>query len=142
IRGLRHGAIDDRADLRARAAGPWRRRPDVVNANDHRRYRHPEGARPLPGLYRRGLRLVLDWRPGARRRTDRASALVADLLDQPAARPDRARAHLQRAAADPAEPAPSRARPAGRRADDDGGDRADAGAVLGRGALCLAELAN
>ena len=33
----------------------------------------PAGARPLPGLYRRGVRLVLDRRPGAGRRADRAS---------------------------------------------------------------------
>ena len=52
------------ARLRARAdhvppdrgparAGPRRRRADLARADDHRRRRGAEGARPLPGLYRR-----------------------------------------------------------------------------------------
>ncbi len=50
---------------------------DIVSPRERGRY---------PGLYRRGVRLVLDRRPGAGRSSHRASRLVADLLDQPAAR--------------------------------------------------------
>ena len=50
----------------------------------------PARARPLSGLYRRGVRRLLGRRAGARRLPDAASRLVADLLDQPAARRGRA----------------------------------------------------
>ena len=50
------GAEHDRADLRARAAGLGRRRADGAVADHHRRHRLPARARPLPGLYRGGVR--------------------------------------------------------------------------------------
>ena len=42
--------------LGARAAGPGRRRADGAGADHHRRHRQPARTRPLPGLYRRGVR--------------------------------------------------------------------------------------
>ena len=82
----------------------------------------PEGAAALPGLYRRGLRDVEHRRPGARRLLRRASALVDDLLDQPAARPPRLaddrRAAQEAAAARAAAPARL-----ARRRPDGAGDR-------------------
>ena len=95
---LRAGAEHDRAGARPRVAGPRRRRADGAGADHHRRHRLAARARPLSGLYRRGVRGVLGGRPGARRLSDRASRLVADLLDQPAARPRRARHDVERAA--------------------------------------------
>ena len=68
---------------------------------------------------------------------DRASRLVADLLDQPAARPCRARHDLERAQAGAVSSAQAPARPDRRRPDDVRLDRAAAGAVLGRAALRL-----
>ena len=100
-----------------------------------RRYRDPAGARPLPGLYRRGVRVVLDRRPGARRRPHRASALVADLLDQPAARPDRAGDDLACAAPLPRNERQHELDLPGAALMVVGGDRAAARAVLGRRAL-------
>ena len=84
------------ADRRALPPGPWRRRPDRDVANDRRRCDQSARARPLPGLFRRGIRDVLDRRAGARRRIGRAPALELHLLDQPAARPARVPDHRAR----------------------------------------------
>ena len=72
--------------LGARAAGARRRRADGAGADHHRRHRLAARARPLPGLYRGGVCALFGRRAGARRIFDRAHRLVADLLDQPAAR--------------------------------------------------------
>ncbi len=96
---LRDGAQHDRAGARPRGAGAGRRRPDGAGADHHRRHRLPTRARPLPGLYRRGVCDLFGRRAGARRLPDRASRLVADLLDQPAARLGRARHDVERAQA-------------------------------------------
>ena len=75
-------------------------------------------------------------RPGARRRADRLRALVADLLDQPAARRWSRCVMTEPRAAPAAAPRPAApARRARRRADGGRGDGADAGAELGRHAL-------
>ena len=47
--------------------GAGRRRADGAGADHHRRHRLAARARPLPGLYRRGVRDLLDRRAGARR---------------------------------------------------------------------------
>ena len=125
----------DRAGAGARLAGARRRRADGAGADHHRRHRVAARARPLPGLYRRGVRAVLGRRAGARRLSDRASRLVADLLDQPAARPCRARHDLERAQARAVSSAQAQARCHRRAADDVGGGGAAAGAVLGRPAF-------
>ena len=83
---LRGGAQHDRADPRPRAAGHRRRRHPAARADRDRRRGRAARARPLPGLYGRGVGDVRRRRPGAGRRARRASALVADLLDQRAAR--------------------------------------------------------
>ena len=84
--GLRGRARHDHADPRPRPAGHRRRRhPAALPVGDRRRGRAAR-ARPLPGLYGRGVGDLGRRRPGARRRAGRASALVADLLDQRAAR--------------------------------------------------------
>ena len=116
----------------ARGAGARRRRADGAGADHHRRHRFAARARPLPGLYRRGVRDLLGRRPGARRLPDRASRLVADLLDQSAARPRRARHDLERAEARAVSSAQAPARRDRRLPDDGGGGGAVAGAVLGR----------
>ena len=53
---LRAGADHVRPDRGPRPAGPRRRRADLARADDHRRRRGAEGARPLPGLFRQRLR--------------------------------------------------------------------------------------
>ena len=83
---------------------------------DRRRHRAAR-ARPLPGLFRRGVRLVQPRRPGARRLLRRASSLVGDLLDQPAARRSRLCDDEPRAEAAAAARAPASARRARRSAD-------------------------
>ena len=133
--GLRAGAQHDRAGAGARLPGPRRRRADGAGANHHRRHCFPARARPLPGLYRRGVRDLLGGRAGARRFSDRTYRLVADFLDQPAARPGGARHDLERAAPRAVSSAQAQARCDRRAADDGGGDRAAARAVVGRAAL-------
>src|SRR6185437_3221558 len=68
---------------------------------------------------------------------DRASRLVADLLDQSAARPGRARHDLQCLEARALSAAPAPARPDRRAADDAGCGGAAAGAVVGRAPVRL-----
>ena len=90
ISGLRDGAQHDDAHSRPRAAGPRRRR----HLPSRRRPSSPTWSRRASAAATRAIWArcspVLDRRPGARRRAVRASALVADLLDQRAARTDRA----------------------------------------------------
>ena len=82
-RGARHDLVDHRP----RPAGHRRRRhPAALPVGDRRRRGAPR-ARPLPSLHGRGLGDLRRVRPGGRRHAGRASALVADLLDQRAARP-------------------------------------------------------
>ena len=131
---LRAGAGHERADRRPRRAGARRRRADGAGADHHRRHRFAARARPLPGLYRRGVRHLLGRRAGARRLSHRASRLVADLLDQSAARPRRARHDLERAAPRALSSAQAPARRHRRAADDGGGGGAAAGAAPGAGA--------
>ncbi len=96
---LRNGDQHDDAGARPRAAGPRWWRVDGAGANHHRRHRIAAGAGAVPGLHRRRIRNELDRRAGGRRLPHRASRLVADLLDQPAARACRARHDLRRAQA-------------------------------------------
>ena len=92
------------ADPRPRPARHRRRRhPAALPVGDRRRGRAAR-ARPLPGLHGRGVGDLRRRRAGAGRRAGRASALVADLLAQRAAR-------TCRGAADPH---PSQAHPAPR----------------------------
>ena len=134
---LRAGAEHDRADLGARAAGHGRRRADGAVADHHRRHRLAARARPLSGLYRGGVCDLLGGRAGAGRLPHPAYRLVADLLDQPAARGCRAGDDLQRAQARAVSPAQAPARPDRRGHHDGGGGGAAAGAVLGRAQVRL-----
>ena len=132
---LRAGAEHDRAGAGPRLPGSRRRRADGARANHHRRHCFPARARPLPGLYRRGVRDLLGGWTGARRLPHRAHRLVAHFLDQPAARPGCARYDLERAAPCAVSSAQTQARYHRRAADDVGGGRAAARAVLGRAEL-------
>ena len=68
LRALRGGAQHDAADHRPRPAGPRRRRHPAAVPVRHRRRGRPARARPLPGLYGRGVGDVGRGRAGARRR--------------------------------------------------------------------------
>ena len=92
-----------RPDRRPRLPGPRRRRPDLARPDDRRRRRAAARARPLPGVFRRDLRHLVDRRAGARRLLRRVPALVLHLLDQPAARRRRL-SHDQPRAEAPAAP--------------------------------------
>ena len=82
---LRAGALDADVNSRARAAGTWQRRPDAAGADHHRRRGVAARSAALPGLHLVDLHRVDSGRPDSRRLHRRASALVVDLLAQPAA---------------------------------------------------------
>ncbi len=128
---LRARADHAGADPRARAAGAGRRRADAACANHYRR--RGAAARPsaLPGAHIHHLHRVDGGRAAARRLHRRASALVVDLLAQPAALRARPADQLLRVAQAAAPRSSAPARRARRRAHGGGGDRADAGADLG-----------
>ena len=134
---LRAGAEHAGAGLCARAAGRGRRRADGAGADHHRRHRLAARARPLPGLYRRGVCDLLGRRAGARRLSHPASRLVADLLDQHSARLCRAGHDRQRAQARAVSRAQAQLDVLGAAADDERGGGAAAGAVLGRAQVRL-----
>ena len=79
------GALDADADSRARAAGTRQRRPDAAGADHHRRRGVAARSSALSGLHLVDLHRVDRRRPDSRRLHRRASALVVDLLAQPAA---------------------------------------------------------
>src|SRR5215207_241946 len=91
-----------------------------------------EGARPLPGLHRERLRVGEPAWAGARRLLRRASALVGDLLDQPAARRPGVLDEQRGAEAPAALRPPPPARRARRRAPHGCDDRPSPRAQLGR----------
>ncbi len=128
----------DRAHSRSCSAGRRRRGHSSGRADHYRRRDHAARARPVPGLLQRGLGCGRHRRSGPRRRDDRVSRLVGDLLDQPATW----RCGDGRAAAKdethPAAPSASRTRLDGRPAVDVGGDRCAPGADVGRHPLRLA----
>ena len=141
IRGLgavRAGAEHADADRRARPAGPRRRRDFADRADRDLRHHHPARARPVPGLFLRGVDCGRDRRPDRRRRVRRASALVDDLLDQRAARRRRAGAAAAEDGQDPDLPPQAQGRLVRRRAADGLGGGVHAGADLGRQPLLLA----
>ena len=95
---LRARAQHVRADPRARAARPWRRRIDLDRHGGAGRRRRTQGPRQVLRLFLHHLHHRRRLRPGARRRDRRVSALVGDLLDEHPARPDRAGADADVAA--------------------------------------------
>ena len=128
----------DRAHSRSCFAGRRRRGHSSGRADHYRRRDHAARARPVPGLLQRGLGCGRHRWSDPRRRDDRVSRLVGDLLDQPAAR---RRGDGRVAAQDEAHPAASsasRTRLDGRPAVDVGGDRCAPGADVGRHPLRLA----
>ena len=81
-----HRAEHAGADPRARPAGARRRRHHAGRADRDLRRGEPARTRPIPGLFQRRMGGRRHCWAGARRRVRRTSALVDDLLDQPAAR--------------------------------------------------------
>ena len=112
------GTGHDLAHSRPRPAGHRRRRhPAALPVGDRRRG-GASRARPLPGLYGRGVGHLRRLRPGVRRHAGRAFPLVADLLGQRAARPWRGAPHPHPSQAHSASRPPPQARRARRRPDD------------------------
>ena len=134
---LRGGAHDGDAGAGARAPGHRRRRPHRPVPDHHRRHHVAQGARPLPGLHRRGLRGRLGGGAAARRLPGPALPLVLHLLDQPADRFPGLRAHQRQAEAAAAPRAPPPPRLARGRAARPRLDQPAPGPELGRRALSL-----
>ena len=138
LAAVRTRAESDRAHSRPRFAGCRRWGHSSGRADHYRRRDHAARARPVPSLLQRGLGCGRHRWSYPRRRDDRVSRLVGDLLDQPATR----RRGDGRAAAEdetyPAAPSASRTRLDRRPAADVGGDRCAPGADVGRHPLRLA----